>query len=126
MVLFCTDKVACEEACRAAQSVYTRCAVGDVKQPVELLVSLPEREPVSHTPDTGHANIQTHTHAHRYTDRLRRRTFFSDKPCCQKHCQGSEARAYSACLHLDDGQRGNLIVTYELLIFCKGTSVVYQ
>lgn len=31
----------------------------------------------------------------------------------------------SACSHLDDGQRRNLIVTYELLIFCKATSLLY-
>lgn len=30
-----------------------------------------------------------------------------------------------ACSHLDNGQRRNLIVTYELLIFCKATSLLY-
>lgn len=110
---------------RHSALVYTCRAAGDVKQPVELLVSLAEREAVSHTPRTGRARIQTRTHAHHYTDRLRRRTFFSDKPPCQNSATAQKPGLL--CLaHLDDGQKGNLIVSYELLIFCKGTSVVYH
>lgn len=46
------------------------------------------------------------------------------------HFSGPLRKACSAwclaCSHLDDGQRGNLIVTYELLIFCKATSLLYR
>lgn len=100
-------------------------AEGDMKQPVELLVSVPEREPVTHTLHPGHSRIQTRAHVHRYTERDSDGGRFSlDKPRRQK-ATAAQRPGFLRPSHLDDRQRGNLIITYELLIFCKGTSLVF-
>ena len=88
--------------------------------PVELLVSQPAREPVSQG---------THARPHHYTGTRRQQTFFSDKPAVilQGGTESWLSPSFRVALpHLDDGQRGNLIVTCELLIFCKATSLLYR
>ena len=100
--------------------VLMRVAAGAEEWPVELLVSQPGREPVSQG---------THARLHHYTGTRRQQTFFPDKPAVIFR-GGAESwlspSSRASLPHLDDGQRGNLIVTYELLIFCKATSLLYR